>query len=323
MLSAGPVQPAPERTIRPEDIGSLALLESIRDAVIVGDVNSGRILLWNPAAKALFGYSAPEAVQLRMQDLVPAIRYEHCRGDLAEYPAERSRRDLGVIEATAVRKDGAAFTAEIAMSPLVRTPPEHHLVVVLIRDITGRKELERKLEELSWTDGLTGLANRRRFDIVLDQEWRRAARDSSLLALVMIDIDHFKDYNDALGHPAGDEVLRRVARELSSSVRRAGDLVARYGGEEFAVLLPGTGMAAAREVAETLRANVEHLGIPHPTRRPSRHLTISAGVASEEAGAKSSAEQLVAAADSALYEAKRRGRNRVRIAGPCGLGTAH
>jgi diguanylate cyclase (GGDEF)-like protein len=98
----------------------------------------------------------------------------------------------------------------------------------MIRDVSDRKRLQHQLEQLSWRDELTGLANRRRFQSVLEQEWRRAARDSSALTLMMIDIDHFKDYNDALGHPAGDRCLRRVAQALAATARRAGELVARY-----------------------------------------------------------------------------------------------
>jgi len=304
-------------TSEPADIGVEALLGSIRDAVIVGDAATRRILLWNPASEALFGYSAAEARDLVVEDLVPSHLKEQCRAGLARY-ARTGRSDIlsarGVLEIPALKKNGDEFTAEIMLSPLHNGSAKGRLVVATVRDITDRKRLERQFEELSWTDGLTGVANRRRFDALLDEEWRRAGRDETALALVMIDIDHFKDYNDVLGHPAGDDALRNVAQALVAIVRRAGEVVARYGGEEFAVLLPHTTLPVAMDIGEALRSSVESLRIPHPTRRPTKYLTISAGVAAAEPLAGSSAAELVARADQALYKAKRRGRNRVESA---------
>ena len=138
----------------------------------------------------------------------------------------------------------------------------------MIRDITERTELERRLEEASLTDSLTGIANRRRFDESLDKEWRRSTREGTSVALLMIDIDHFKDYNDALGHLAGDNCLRQVAQALNGTVRRAGDLVARYGGEEFAVLLPALHCPRHPRLQRRCASEWEKLAIHHPTGRP-------------------------------------------------------
>ena len=161
------------------------------------------------------------------------------------------------------------------------------------------------LHRISTQDGLTGVSNRRHFDDSLATEWRRAARKESPLALLIIDIDFFKAFNDTAGHQAGDECLRRVAQTLKDSVHRAADLVSRYGGEEFSVLLPDTDLENARRIAETLRQNVEDLGI----------VTISIGVASEVPPRDvSGVTELVGRADAALYEAKRAGRNTVRSA---------
>jgi diguanylate cyclase (GGDEF)-like protein len=167
------------------------------------------------------------------------------------------------------------------------------------------------LHRISTQDGLTGVSNRRHFDETLALEWRRAARSRAPLSLLMIDIDYFKAFNDTVGHQHGDDCLRRVAQALHDSLHRAADLVVRYGGEEFAVLLPETGETHARTIAETLRARIESLDMHHPAS-PIGHLTISIGVASEvppRDGAN--ADELVRRADTALYEAKRRGRNRV------------
>src|SRR5262249_52678005 len=129
------------------------------------------------------------------------------------------------------------------------------------------EQLRRRNEELrrlAVLDELTGIANRRSFNLLLEREWARAAREVQPVSLILIDIDPFKDFNDQCGHPAGDERLRRVARALNCSAQRPGDQVARYGGEEFAVLMPHTGLHGAAAVAERLRREVEALGVPHP-----------------------------------------------------------
>jgi diguanylate cyclase (GGDEF)-like protein len=175
-------------------------------------------------------------------------------------------------------------------------------------------EANARLERLSSQDGLTGVANRRRFDEALDLEWRRAARAESPLSLVMLDLDHFKAFNDTNGHVAGDERLRQVAQALVPAAGRAGELVARYGGEEFAVLLPGTSLEDAAAFAERLRAGVERLGLGHNASPVSRVVTVTAGVATTLPREHGSPATLVAAADGALYRAKREGRNRVVVA---------
>jgi diguanylate cyclase (GGDEF)-like protein len=171
-----------------------------------------------------------------------------------------------------------------------------------------------RLAQLVREDALTGVANRRRFDEALDEEWRRAVRARTPLALILVDVDFFKAFNDRLGHPAGDACLQDVARAVREASHRAGELVARYGGEEFAVLLPGASSAGARAVAENLRQKVEALGVPHPDSAAAPCVTVSAGVAWAEPVAEDRAGSLVAAADRALYAAKQAGRNRVEAA---------
>jgi diguanylate cyclase (GGDEF)-like protein len=158
------------------------------------------------------------------------------------------------------------------------------------------------LHHISAQDGLTLLANRRHFDETLSREWRRATRRALPLSLLMIDIDHFKPFNDAHGHPAGDEVLRQVAQQLRECVHRAADLVARYGGEEFVVLMPDTDRDHALVMAEAIRIAIEKEGT----------ITASIGVATAiPLGPDVGADDLLRRADAALYEAKRLGRNRV------------
>lgn len=172
----------------------------------------------------------------------------------------------------------------------------------------------QQLEVLSNTDGLTGLSNRHRFDQVWAQEWQRAVRQGLPLAVAMIDVDHFKLYNDQFGHPAGDECLRRVAAVLAHSVRRAGELAARYGGEEFVVVLPGLDANGALQEAERIRTEVSALGIPHTGSSAGAVVTVSLGVASRVPQREEGLYLLLQEADDALYQAKHGGRNRVGLA---------
>lgn len=179
------------------------------------------------------------------------------------------------------------------------------------------QELERAnrmLSVFSYLDSLTGIGNRRNFEDSLDSEWRRAYRQGIPLSLLMIDIDHFKAFNDAYGHPKGDECLKKVAVTIRNLLNRPGDLCARYGGEEFAVILPDTPREGASAVAEALRASVEALQMEHGRSSAGRFVTISVGVACAHPTQNAPASSLVATADQALYQAKEAGRNRVCLA---------
>lgn len=173
------------------------------------------------------------------------------------------------------------------------------------------EEANRKLSELTVTDALTGLANRRRFDAVFADEWSRGCRSRQPLAVIMLDIDYFKPYNDHYGHQAGDECLRAVARVLQTSARRAGDLVARYGGEEFVVVAADADLGTAHELAETMRRAVELLAMPHAVSQAAEMVTISLGIAVIVPSEHMQAARLLHQADDALYRAKNAGRNRV------------
>jgi diguanylate cyclase (GGDEF)-like protein len=198
------------------------------------------------------------------------------------------------IEATRI---GAIVTALVAFVLAV--------TLFLAREIGRRARAEDKLEELATTDALTGLKNRRKFDTAMETEWRRATRQNTPLALLMIDADHFKSYNDTFGHQAGDEMLIGIAICISDSVRRAGECTARYGGEEFAVLLPGLSAAEALAVAETIRLRVQQW---------SDGTTVSIGIASLTPTAAMDPSILLTSADKALYAAKANGRNQTVLA---------
>ena len=173
---------------------------------------------------------------------------------------------------------------------------------------------ENKLKELTLIDQLTGVTNRRGYDLTVESEWNRARRTRTPLSLIMLDIDFFKNYNDNYGHPAGDECLKRVAMALNSKIVRAGDVVARYGGEEFVVILPGSNKEAAATLAELLRQAVESLNIEHKVSKATDHVTVSLGVATTATNHDGNYKALLLEADTAMYEAKKAGRNQVKIA---------
>lgn len=187
-----------------------------------------------------------------------------------------------------------------------------------VTDMVRRgKKLEaanQMLTQQSSTDGLTGLANRRSFDELLQSEWQRAGRSGLPLSLLMVDIDHFKNFNDHYGHLAGDECLRRVASVLESGLRRSGEVVARYGGEEFVLLLPGADGAQARETAQNCLDHIRREAIAHAASSTSAQVTISIGVATVVPHPSIDAMLLVNTADAAMYRAKSAGRARYELA---------
>lgn len=191
---------------------------------------------------------------------------------------------------------------------------QQHLEQLVAKRTAELQSALTKVERISRIDGLTGVANRRYFEELLDRDWQRAIRDGSPISVAMIDIDRFKQYNDAVGHQAGDECLRRVAAALQSGLTRATDLVARYGGEEFVMLLPGADPEASGMIAERIRTRILALGIEHPDSDVSAQVSVSIGCATAHPMPGDAAENLVQSADEALYCAKRAGRNRVERA---------
>ncbi|MGV7207655.1 diguanylate cyclase domain-containing protein [Oxalobacteraceae bacterium A2-2] len=212
-------------------------------------------------------------------------------------------------EANGLKMGAADYIAKPFNATVVMARVALHLQMVRQR---------RMLEHLAHVDGLTELANRRRFDEMYEAEWQRAQRAGKPLSLALLDIDSFKQYNDHYGHPAGDRALRAVARTASSLLRRPGDLAARYGGEELVLLMPDTDAAQAAQMVRALCDAIAALAIPHAASLAAPMLTVSAGGATRDAAGAESAAELFAAADTHLYQAKQAGRNRVvwRAAAP-------
>ncbi|MCX7627425.1 MAG: diguanylate cyclase [Methylophilaceae bacterium] len=310
-------------------LGGVLGLEGLADAIELGLVitdGQGRIQLWNRWIAHHSGIPSEQAKGKTLTELYPELA--------------GSRLERAVLEA-ATNNLAAVLTPHLHHSPLplfasqqdkrvnrrlyqlIHVVPmvnddQTRWVLVQVTDMTAafRRELllRQKNEELKRSnnlDALTGLANRRSFDETLAEEFRRAQRIGEHLALALIDIDHFKRYNDHYGHVNGDQCLKTVAHTLQSFLKRAGDLAARYGGEEFALILPGLKEHSAAELARDLCYRIASLAIPHEASPVASYVTISVGVTSlkPEIG-EHNHTALISAADIALYAAKQEGRNR-------------
>ena len=220
--------------------------------------------------------------------------------------------NIPVIFVTALEEEAdESYGLRLGAADYITKPYNLEITQLRVKNHLAFKRQRDLLVTISLSDGLTGISNRRRFDEFLELEWKRAVRSGTTLSLLLIDIDCFKQYNDAYGHVSGDECLRKIARALSETLKRPFDLVARYGGEEFGCILPETDAAGALHVAKILRKKVESLRIPHDCSQVAPCATVSVGVASMVPSLSMSFITLVEEADVALYAAKAGGRNMV------------
>ena len=236
--------------------------------------------------------------------------YEVC----SRLKADPRTHDIPVIFISAMNEvEDEARGLEVGGLDYITKPINPAIVKARVRIHLELKRQRDILQRISMIDGLTGIANRRRFDEALEREWRRCHRSDSPLSLILVDVDFFKNYNDHYGHLAGDECLKKVAAAMADQNRRAADIVARFGGEEFACLLPDTGADAAHAMAVRLGEAVAALAIPHARSDAAGHVTISLGVATLIPGEGDVASSLIDQADRGLDHAKQNGRNRVAV----------
>lgn len=297
-----------EASLRDREQRYRLLADNIADIVIRLD-RYGNILFVSQSVEALLGWSPDALIGKSCFEMVEPGDVESVKLATARLVATNQTQTLNF---RTYRIDGSTCWVEIVFKLTHAADNPRHLEIVgVLRDITERKAMEdeltavnTRLAELATTDGLTGLANRRYLDGFL----RREFENHSQISVLLFDIDHFKGFNDRLGHQAGDECLKAVARIIASATHTATFLSARYGGEEFAVILPGVAEQHAFVIAESVRLKVKALNIANPAA-PRGYVSVSAGVASKAASTQSESD-LVADADMALYRAKRLGRDR-------------
>jgi diguanylate cyclase (GGDEF)-like protein/PAS domain S-box-containing protein len=299
-----------------------SILNASPDDITITDMQ-GRIRVVSPAAKKMFGFGPEDDGFLGSQLLdfiVPEDR-ERAKSNILRMLKGES---VGPNEYHGLRQDQSLIDIEVNSGSILGANRQPAKMAFVVRDITERKqaeqqikilvqqlEVEKKREQLNAnTDSLTGLANRRYFDETLKVKFQRLQGAGDYLSIIMLDVDHFKKFNDQYGHLAGDDCLRQIGIVLNQLVRHSTDVVARYGGEEFIVILPKTDSRGAFILAERIRKSVLALAIPHADSDISEYVTVSLGVATMTADGQSSPEQAVALADAALYCAKNGGRNR-------------
>ncbi|HIK44670.1 MAG TPA: diguanylate cyclase, partial [Leptolyngbyaceae cyanobacterium M65_K2018_010] len=292
------------------------VIDSIPSIILVKD-HGDRIQIANRASAAMYGLTPEEMLGKLDRDINPhlssqeaeALHQVHQRVIATQTPCQIEQKILG--------PDGVSRWYQVLISPLRDADGHVSGVVSNCIDITDRKQIEtalqeanEKLERLVTLDALTQIPNRRRFDEYLHQEWQRMVREQQPLSLILFDVDFFKAYNDYFGHQQGDEGLIAIAQAATRAVKRAADLLARYGGEEFGIILPNTRRTGAEIVAKAIQNQITALQLPHPQSLVSDYITVSMGIASVVPTTEQSPDDLIAAADAALYQAKRRGRNR-------------
>ena len=297
---------------------------------IIGLDANHQIVLWNSWMVPRSAQSASRVRGRSLFEVFPELRGSRVESAVlaaltsdatTNIPQSQSSAPFPLREAG--RFDGARIDQAVSVTPFKEG--REHYCLIEIRDVSGVFERERRLldhaESLrarSYVDGLTGIANRRYFDVALDRELRRAQRLGGALSLLLMDIDTFKAYNDHFGHLQGDSCLASVAQALAGMLKRPADVAARYGGEEFAAILPDTSAEQARSHANAIREHVAALNLAHAPAATRPHVTLSIGVASFDKQRLHSAATMIDAADKALYAAKRSGRDRVVVDGDPG-----
>lgn len=287
-----------EKVLEESECRFRTILDVAVDGVLLADVQTHKFIHANRAICEMLGYQQNELYQLGVEDIHPAA-------DLPKVQKQFDRQMKGEIRVAqnlpVMRKDGSIFFADVSSAPM--TLAGQTIMVGFFHDVTERKQAEEEIHLLATTDTLTGIANRREFNMQLLKEIERAKRYGTPLSLVMYDIDYFKRVNDTFGHDAGDAVLQTLTAIVKSNVRSV-DIVARWGGEEFMILMPQSDVEAAGDAAEKLRQKI----VQHPFEQIG-NLTVSFGVTAF--APQDNLDTFVKRVDNALYQAKEKGRNRV------------
>jgi diguanylate cyclase (GGDEF)-like protein/PAS domain S-box-containing protein len=301
-----------EIAAQPFPVDYRMLLEGSLDMVWLARVtdHSHCFLYCSPSSLPVLGYSPEELLNMSPAGIYTPESQMTIAEDVQKI---RRGEPTSMVIVEAVRKDRRHIWLENKVRVLGRGDGTMD-VAVYLRDVTDRKLLQDRLAQMAFVDGLTGIQNRRAFDLALEKEWKRASRSGEPLSLILLDVDHFKIFNDTYGHLTGDDCLRAIAGAMRTSVRRPDDVVARFGGEELAVLLPGTPTDGAEQVAHRLCQGVLDLRIPHSGNEGRGIVTMSGGISTAVAcpdGRVQMPDGLLQAADTALYKAKHLGRDRV------------
>lgn len=295
-----------------------------RILIVDDDPSNIRVLatVFDNEYEVLFATNGKQALRIAVQERPDVILLDVIMPEMDGYQvcrllkADLLTKDIPVIFITANSNvEQEILGLEIGAADYISKPFSAAIVKIRVRNQVELRSARDKLVRLAITDGLTGIANRRQFDEQLAHEWHRASRMNQSLAIAMVDVDWFKNYNDYYGHQAGDECLRQVAQVLVSSAKRVSDFVARYGGEEFALILPTTHGQAALTVANNACIGLSQLALPHALSEFGC-VTLSAGVAVGVPTVHETAERLVEHADKALYMAKHQGRNQAILYEP-------
>jgi len=308
------IQKNTERRLREIVALHTLITENSRDAIILADFD-GRRSYVSSAVQHMTGWTKEEFAKKKSLDL---LHPEDRSNAVSVMRKLRACDEDATIECRVRKRDGDYIWVEASLRVVCAQESGAHTGLLnIVRDISERKQAEKRLQDayhaveaLAITDGLTGLANRRRFDHCLTNEWRRGMRDRKPLSLLLIDADWFKSYNDTYGHLRGDSCLKQIAEAAQDVVMRPGDLVARFGGEEFAVILPDTSNEGAMQIADEICMALRSRKLPHKDN-PYEIMTISVGCATMTPQLGRIASSLIELADVAMYKAKRSGRNRV------------
>jgi len=298
-----------QKNLEKSEIRFQQIVETAIEGIIIFDQNY-RVTFANENMAKMLGYTSQEMIGRDYISFFP----DHELDVYYHQESLRKRGEGSVYECQLLTKNNDSHWFLISAKPILGDDGNFAGSFAMYTDINERKQMELLLTELSNTDSLTGIANRRLFDSTLSHEYNRLQRTKSILSIILLDIDHFKEYNDYYGHVYGDDVLRQIGKVLQNSISGSLDLAARYGGEEFAIILPDTDLTGAVKLAESIRTKIKNLQLEHKKSYVADIVTASFGVTAVTYNNELTIEDIVHFADKLLYEAKMAGRDMIKYA---------